>query len=287
MVTVTTYGAGKLNVENISFGLLLDLAKHTTTSTLYGAYGIGGYSTELRGSGFQYTSTGVPKAGTATSMTVYQAFEKAFVISGVSMSMATIAKLAATGSSADDTAYFVSLFSGNDVIRGGANVDNLLGHNGNDKMFGNNGNDTLNGGSGNDNLDAGAGNDTLKGGAGIDWIFGGKGADTLYGEAGADTFVFRLATDSHSAYGIDRIVDFSRSQGDKIDIYAIDANVLRDGNQTFIFIGDAQFSGKPAELRVDIVGGKSYVYGDRDGNKVEDFRIAIDTLHLVKGDFIL
>ena len=72
------------------------------------------------------------------------------------------------------------------------------------------GNDTVDGGAGNDWVRGGQGDDTVMGGAGDDWIWGDKGNDTISGGAGADIF--------HSLAGaaIDRITDFSYSQGDRL-----------------------------------------------------------------------
>ncbi|MCW5751816.1 MAG: type I secretion C-terminal target domain-containing protein [Alphaproteobacteria bacterium] len=59
-------------------------------------------------------------------------------------------------------------------------------------------------------ISGGAGADTLSGGGGDDTLIGGAGADLLIGGAGADLFVIA---------GIgNRVTDFSRAQGDRLDI---------------------------------------------------------------------
>ena len=58
-----------------------------------------------------------------------------------------------------------------------------------------------------------AGNDRLYGLAGDDYLSGGNGQDVLTGGTGSDAFVFDRPL---SRGGIDRITDFSRSQGDNI-----------------------------------------------------------------------
>lgn len=68
--------------------------------------------------------------------------------------------------------------------------------------------DHLSGGGGDDNLNAGGGNDLLNGGAGNDILRGG---------AGVDMFVFGTELDRA---GIDRIVDFNGSVGEKIMLNA-------------------------------------------------------------------
>ena len=76
------------------------------------------------------------------------------------------------------------------------------------RIIGNQAANELRGGAGDDNLDGQAGNDLLDGGDGRDVLTGGLGADR-----------FRFAT--AGAFGTaqaDRITDFSRSEGDKIEL---------------------------------------------------------------------
>jgi Ca2+-binding RTX toxin-like protein len=68
-------------------------------------------------------------------------------------------------------------------------------------------------GNGPNELYGNGGNDTLVGGAGDDELFGGAGKDALLGGKGADYFVFTLAP---RATNVDRVMDFSRTQHDKI-----------------------------------------------------------------------
>ena len=80
------------------------------------------------------------------------------------------------------------------------------------------------------------------------------------------------------------IRDFSRAQGDDIDLSGIDANAKAAGNQAFSFIGAKAFSGKAGELQ----SKNGIVAGDVNGDKVADFHIEIANHHgLVAGDFIL
>lgn len=107
-----------------------------------------------------------------------------------------------------------------------ANVENLTysgpsnftgnGNALNNTITGFGGNDTLRGGAGNDELFGGGGNDSLFGDAGDDRLFGGLGADDLTGGTGADRFVY-----IGSEEGGDTIRDFSRTEGDKIDLSAM------------------------------------------------------------------
>ena len=103
------------------------------------------------------------------------------------------------------------------------------------------GNDVLNGLGGADQLEGGDGADQLLGGDGNDLLTGGAGLDTLTGGPGSDQFDFNAPNES-TLGASDRILDFSRAQGDKISLGDIDANVRVGGNQTFSFIGSAAFS---------------------------------------------
>ena len=139
-----------------------------------------------------------------------------------------------------------------DALDGGDGADTLVGGLGNDTLEGGNGDDILDGGIGNDILYGDAGDDTLLGGNGRDTLIGGEGSDylvggrgndiligysktstepeydTLTGGAGADTFVLgeskwgiRPTADIFVGYlgdGYATITDFSRAQGDKIQL---------------------------------------------------------------------
>ena len=128
---------------------------------------------------------------------------------------------------------------GNDTLFGGSGLDTLLGELGNDTLNGGTGNDTLIGGSDDDVLNGGAdndflfgdldgevigGNDTLNGGFGRDTLEGGAGADILTGGAHKDLFVFRVGlgpSNDSPLSARDSITDFSRAEGDQIDLSAI------------------------------------------------------------------
>ncbi|MBO3761341.1 calcium-binding protein [Ciceribacter sp. L1K22] len=186
--------------------------------------------------------------------------------------------------------------AGTDTVRStishtlATNVENLiLSGSGNLNGNGNASANVLTGNSGNNFLKGLAGNDTLKGEAGNDQLTGGSGADKLYGGAGADRFIFTATSDSTvSSTSRDMIYDFSRADGDRIDLSTIDASTKTSGNQAFSFVGEKTYSGKAGELRYVNSGGDTYVYGDVNGDKVSDFAIRIDAnIDLVKGDFIL
>jgi Ca2+-binding RTX toxin-like protein len=117
--------------------------------------------------------------------------------------------------------------TGNDTLYGSdGSEDTLYGNRGNDSLFGNGGDDSLFGGYGYDTLYGGAGADDLNGGAGNDYLNGYAigtefESDTLEGGTGADTFVlgegFAFYVDEGDEFA--RIVDFSRTEGDKLQVF--------------------------------------------------------------------
>ncbi|WP_054005357.1 calcium-binding protein [Cypionkella psychrotolerans] len=164
--------------------------------------------------------------------------------------------------------------SENFTIMAGSGNDALTTGNGADVLLGNAGNDQLNGGGGRDQLIGGAGSDTLR---------GGLGADIVTGGAGADVFVFASVAEGSTGFGHDLITDFQIGT-DRIALTAIDANLSLAGNQSFDFVGSAQFSSVAGELRYS----NGLVTGDVDGDSVADFTINIGVLSgLTQSDFLL
>jgi len=188
--------------------------------------------------------------------------------------------------------------AGNDILNGGLGADTLNGGAGNDTLLGGADNDLLNGGSGADLLEGGAGhdkllggdgNDTLLGGAGNDRLVGGAGKDVLTGGLGADQFVFVNRLDSGTtAAGRDMITDFSRGQGDVIDLAAMDANLRLSGDQAFRFIGRDSFAGTAGELRYQHTDRATLIFADTDGDGRADFSIELlGRITLLEQDFLL
>lgn len=130
----------------------------------------------------------------------------------------------------------------------------------------------MTGGAGADTFYGGDGNDRLVGGEGADVLVGGAGADTLTGGVGADTFVYRDLNDSTSS-GADTIVDFSRADGDSIDLSLIDADTTLAGDQAFVFLGTGVFTHHAGELRYQISGSMAIIYADVNGDGVADLAI--------------
>ena len=131
---------------------------------------------------------------------------------------------------------------GQDTLDGGAGGhDWLVGGQGDDSingsladiLWGNLGNDTLHGGSGNAQLRGGQGDDSIAGGSGNEFISGDRGADTESGGLGADTF-----HGSQDA-GIDRVLDFSQAQGDRVQLDpGTTYNLVQVGSVTVIDMGN-------------------------------------------------
>ena len=174
----------------------------------------------------------------------------------------------------------VDTISGIENLSGGAFADSLEGSSSANRLSGAAGSDTLRGMQG---------SDTLKGEAGNDKLVGGAGRDVMTGGIGADSFVFDdLDFGGRTTTSADRIVDFSRTEGDRIDLKLVDANPASVTDNAFTFIGTKAFSKVAGELRYVQSSGNTFVSGDTDGNGIADFMIRLDGLHtLVSTDFVL
>ena len=138
----------------------------------------------------------------------------------------------------------------------------------------------------NNSLFGNAGANSLSGLAGDDLIFGGLGKDKLTGGAGKDIFDFNTSLEIGKGASRDAILDFTHSEGDKIDLSGIDANSSKGGNQAFGFIGSKAFGGKVGELSFI----KGILSGDTNGDKLADFDLSISVVgvtSMVVQDFIL
>jgi serralysin len=173
---------------------------------------------------------------------------------------------------------------------GAANTFNLSGltsKSGLPYIDGGAGNDTLIGSQFADFLVGNADNDTLVGLTGADLLRGGLGRDYLLGGTYNDTFDFNTVEESLSATR-DVIGDFTRSEGDKIDLSSIDAVTTIGGDQAFQFIGSQGFHGQAGELHYVPTGGPVIVEGDVNGDGNADFQIAVNGVgQLLADDFVL
>lgn len=160
---------------------------------------------------------------------------------------------------------------GDDLIQAVGGDDLVSGGDGADTLRGGEGNDTLGGDAGGDLIVGDEGSDSLSGGLGVDTLEGGAGADTLAGGAGADSFVFR----QHDVGATDWILDFSRAEGDKINLVAVDANANLAGDQKFAFIGAGAFTKVAGQLRAVVSDGNTILSGDTNGDGVADFQVVV------------
>lgn len=173
--------------------------------------------------------------------------------------------------------------AGADVLDGGDGNDTLRGGDGADILVGGKGHDVLEGGAGHDHLVGGAGKDVLRGGAGDDVLNGGKARDKLFGGAGADTFVFQTKLDSSAKLSrSDVIRDFSRKDGDLIDLSGLKGKTVLD------FIGTSHFTGAGNEVRYAKKEKSTVIKIDLDGDSKVDMAIKLSgKVHLTEGDFVL
>ncbi|MBX7526425.1 M10 family metallopeptidase [Qipengyuania vesicularis] len=199
----------------------------------------------------------------------------------------------AYGDAGNDTAY---LDDGDDIAWGGegddllnglGDHDTLYGEAGDDQLYGTSGRDELHGGDYNDTLDGGAHSDTLYGDAGDDIIIGGSSYDQLHGGTGADIFWFAEGDTGRWKGNADVIHDFSQSEGDLIDLSAIDA-IAGGGDDAFTFVGEAEFSGTAGELRFFTENGDTFAAADTDGDGFADLQVRLEGLYdLTSADFVL
>lgn len=160
-------------------------------------------------------------------------------------------------------------------IDGGADNDYLWGEAGNDGIQGGAGDDIIWGEEGDDILRGGTGNDLLQGGDGNDVITGGAGSDSLFGGSGADRFVFKAWSDSTPFGDYDGIFDFNGSEGDRIDLSAI--------QQGLTFIGSSDFSGKAAEVRF----ANGELQANAAGDQQADFGVSLLGVNSFEKDFLI
>jgi hemolysin type calcium-binding protein len=164
-------------------------------------------------------------------------------------------------------------------------IEAVIGTSFADRLTGDAANNRLDGEDGSDTLLGGEGRDTIRGGsvfgesaAAADRITGGKDADILNGDAGGDLFVYLAVRDS----GVDPskrdlIADFSRAQGDRIDLSAIDARTGGADN-AFVFSPGGVLTGQAGQLIAASIGDRRFlVQGDVDGDGVADFAIEVFT----------
>ena len=214
---------------------------------------------------------------------------------------------------------------GNDALNGHDGKDQLRGGSGNDRLEGDAGNDVLNGDAGIDtaifrdyvfgagsgvqvdlqrgvatggqlgtdalsgieNVDGTGSADVIIGNGGANVLWGREGGDLLTGNGGADRFDYDGLFDSRPA-AADVITDFSRAQGDRIDLSTLDANLEVSGNQAFRFIGAGPFTGAGQVRAVTSGGGTAIEVDLGDVLLGPDLVIVLSsTVPMQAGDFVL
>ncbi|MGL4965387.1 MAG: calcium-binding protein, partial [Inquilinus sp.] len=211
---------------------------------------------------------------------------------------------------------------GNDTLGGNAGTNTLQGWNGNDVLRGGSGADRLDGGAGLDtatytessagivvdltapqgtggaaqgdiyvsieNITGSTGQDILIGNSVGNVLNGWAGKDTLTGGGGADRFIFASSLHTTVGANADRITDFRRDQGDKIDLSQIDADSAAAGNQAFSLIGTGTYTGVAGQLRYAVSGSSTTIGGDINGDGASDFHIVLTgSTAFQAADFIL
>jgi beta-glucanase (GH16 family) len=197
----------------------------------------------------------VPAEGTLSGTTITKSASFALVAGDSNLILKGSGNFAGTGNAAAN------------IIVGNANSNSLSGRDGDDHLYGGAGSDRLVGGSGADRLYGGSGDDTLRGSGSQNYLIGGTGVDK-----------FILTGPSFSkleAASRDVILDFSKSEGDRIDVSGIDANALVAGNQAFRFIGTNAFTGTSGELHTFKQSEILLLSGDVNGDRISDFHIEI------------
>ena len=194
--------------------------------------------------------------------------------------------------------------AGDNALLGDFGDDKLWGGDGDDQLFGDgvllynpephvlagefnltpiNCDDRLDGQAGDDQLFGGEGSDTLFGGKGEDTLKGGSGSDTLSGGGGADTFLFGGGGEYSKT--LDRIVDLHAE--DTVDLSAVDADELADGDQAFVIVDTLGDRAGEALRSYDAVADRTTLTFYTDGDADSDGSLVIDGEITDFGNFVL
>ncbi len=161
----------------------------------------------------------------------------------------------------------------NDTIS--ADIENLVGGQGNDTLWGSTANNTLNGGPG---------NDIIHGGAGDDVLIGGDGDDTLYGEDGDDVFLATgTGTDDGNdvifcGNGIDTLDYSSRTVGVTVSLTQGGSSTGITGGSENDTISNASSTADDCENAVGGVGGHNTLIGNSLDNILDAYTSASSTI---------
>lgn len=239
MAKVTTGKRTALRMDDL--GITLDGTVIPSSTNVRIAYANGDY-TDFGGT---FSFPGGHFSGTVNTVKHVVGGKTVFDVTGANADAQTLFALIDAGDILGAQAY---VLRGNDQVEGALDADVLYGF---------------------------AGNDTLVGKAGDDVLVGGAGKDLLNGGGGADRYVFWSADDSGATLATrDTIANFSRAEGDRINLAAIDANETTAGTNEKFRLVDA-FTGKAGQLTIEQVEKGWLVSGDTDGRDGADFTILV------------
>lgn len=177
---------------------------------------------------------------------------------------------------ADDPVVTVEGSSGQDLITGTENSEDISTGAGTDTVHAGSGDDLVDGGAGADRLFGDNGNDTLIGGSGDDFMNGRSGDDVLYGGQGDDTMRGGIGNDILVGYH-DSQTDTDFEYADSLDPDHIYGN---DGDDTIVAgSGDTVIGGSGS----DTFTLGSWIDPDNPVH-IEDYNADEDTLILVMPD---
>lgn len=83
-------------------------------------------------------------------------------------------------------------------------------------------------------------------------------------------------------------MDFSKAEGDRIDLSMIDANALKFGDQSFSFEGSGDGWSPRGQLDYRFINGDTHIFGNIDRDKYPDFYMKLEGIvDIEASDFIL
>ena len=127
-------------------------------------------------------------------------------------------------------------------------------------------------------------NDSIVGNALANTLRGGLGADQITGGGGGDRFCYDRVDDSPvGSSKRDLIRDFNSSQGDRIDLSAIDADPGKAGRQAFRYIAAAGFSGQPGEVRCS----QGLLQANLNADRNAEFELALTGVNAFAGSSLI
>ena len=165
-----------------------------------------------------------------TKITVYEADDVSFTISGISLTSANLKNANAFEAFLEGQKYTLTGNNGANELTGGDKDDSLFGNGGNDQLFGGKGNDILDGGAGKNVLTGGAGNDSY-------YIIAGDKIVEAKGKAGGvDTIFSASNTDLDKFNNIENLtltgakgLKGSGDEGNNTIVGNVGANILEGG----------------------------------------------------------